>query len=248
MELCSTLNYPLLHAATLIWKEHADMAEKNYPIGYGRIQPVSDYRPWDVDEEFRRVSEPLRSYTMVDDMRMYELWTLSAEALKRDGDLLEVGVWRGGSGALLAARAQAAGRRTWLADTFQGVVKAGPKDEYYKGGEHANTTMDFVREALATLDDASDVEILEGIFPDDTGDQVRSAQFCFVHVDVDVYQSALDVFEWAWPRMSVGGMVVFDDYGFYGCEGVTRCVDELRDGGDRVFFHNLNGHAVLLKL
>ena len=40
-------------------------------------------------------------------------------------------------------------------------------------------------------------------------------------------------------------MIVFDDYGFSTCNGITRLVNELRDSGDWLFFHNLNKHAVL---
>ncbi len=43
-------------------------------------------------------------------------------------------------------------------------------------------------------------------------------------------------------------MVVFDDYGFFGCEGVTQAVDELvAQREDVTFIYNLNGHAVLIK-
>lgn len=41
---------------------------------------------------------------------------------------------------------------------------------------------------------------------------------------VDVYQSAKDIVEWAMPRLTRGGVVVFDDYGFRNCEGVTTLV------------------------
>ena len=220
------------------------MGEKNYPPGYGIIAPVSDYRPWDVDDAFRAAYDSIRDHTMVDEMRLYDLWILVEEAQKVAGDILEVGVWRGGSGALLAHRAVE--RTVYLADTFRGVVKAGPKDDYYRGGEHANTSIDYVRKALEALA-ATNARIVEGIFPDESADRVSSDTFCLCHIDVDVYQSAKDVFEWVWPRLSVGGIVVFDDYGFYGCEGVTRYVDEIRSMPDAFFSHNLTGHAVLAK-
>ena len=48
--------------------------------------------------------------------------------------------------------------------------------------------------------------------------------------------------------MSQYGLVIFDDYGFLGCEGVTKLVNEL--AADLRFFtyFNLNGHAVMMKL
>jgi O-methyltransferase len=45
-----------------------------------------------------------------------------------------------------------------------------------------------------------------------------------------------------------GGVVVFDDYGFWGCEGVTQAVHEIRAGLEHALLvHNLNGHAVLVR-
>jgi O-methyltransferase len=41
--------------------------------------------------------------------------------------------------------------------------------------------------------------------------------------------------------------VVFDDYGFRGCVGITLLAEELRARQDLVFVHNANGHAILVK-
>jgi O-methyltransferase len=65
---------------------------------------------------------------------------------------------------------------------------------------------------------------------------------------VDTYESTKDVIEWALSRLVKGGMIVFDDYGFSGCEGVTRVVNDLRGSHAELFFiHNLNGHAIFVK-
>ncbi len=88
--------------------------------------------------------------------------------------------------------------------------------------------------------------MLVGIYPDDTGEQVPDP-LRLVHIDVDAYQSASEVLEHVCPRLSVGGIVVFDDYGFASCPGVTRLVDEQRAVPGRLVVQNLNGHAVLIK-
>ncbi len=93
----------------------------------------------------------------------------------------------------------------------------------------------------------SNVTLLQGVFPEDTASQVTAEALRLVHVDVDVYQSAKDVFDWAWPRLTNGGIAVFDDYGFPACPGVTRFVDELRELPDRLVLHNLNGHGIVVK-
>jgi O-methyltransferase len=75
-----------------------------------------------------------------------------------------------------------------------------------------------------------------------------SAQFRLCHVDVDVYESAKAIAEWIWPRLVMGGIIVYDDYGFHDCTGITRFVNEERLKSDRVVIHNLNGHALVIKI
>lgn len=234
---------------------------RTYPPGYGIVEPVANYRPWDVDAEFRRVYDRVHEHTMVDVFRLWILWTLAGKA--RAGAVIEIGSWRGGSGAVIAtaiARRFQSGHtgdpgpgdagerpRVILADTYAGVVKAGARDTYYKGGEHANTSPDLVRGFLDSLN-LDWVDLLVGTFPEDTAAEIPDLRFSLCHIDVDVYQSARDAFEWLWPKVLPGGIVVFDDYGFYGCEGVTAYVGEVMDGiDDGVVVPNLSGQAVVVK-
>jgi O-methyltransferase len=210
--------------------------------------PISTYAPWQADAEFDRAYQAVKSNTLVDIWRCYELWSLLGELRDVPGAVLEVGVWRGGSGALMASRMATLGQSdpVYLCDTWEGVVKTGPADIYYRDGKHDDTSKGIV-EALVGRMGLRNVTLLQGIFPEDTADQVTADQLRLVHVDVDVYQSAKDVFEWAWPRLPAGGVAVFDDYGFPACPGVTQFVDEQRGMSDRLVLHNLNGHGIVVK-
>jgi O-methyltransferase len=156
-------------------------------------------------------------------------------------------VWRGGSGCLLAARAKGMGLNgeVFLCDTFCGVVKAGSMDDGYHGGEHADSGEEAVRRLANRL--GVKVKLLRGVFPEETGQEISDRKFSFCHVDVDVYQSARDSTEWLWPRLVPGGLIVFDDYGFQGCDGVRKFVEEWTANSACTLLHNLNGHAILLK-
>jgi O-methyltransferase len=210
--------------------------------------PISTYAPWQSDQEFQRMYRAVRRHTLVDVWRLYELWGMLGELAEVPGSVLEVGVWRGGSGALLAARTAALGIAdpVYLCDTWQGVVKTGAIDIYYRDGKHDDTSRQIVERLVGKLG-LTNVQLLEGIFPDDTGAAIAGSRLRLCHIDVDVYQSASDVFDWAWPRLSPGGVVVFDDYGFPACPGVTRFVDEQRRREDRLVLHNLNGHGIVVK-
>jgi O-methyltransferase len=164
------------------------------------------------------------------------------------GDILEVGVYKGGTGCLMALTASRIGSNAtvFLCDTYEGVVKAGVNDPGWKNGEFRNTSVEMVEELLKTTG-AGNARILRGIFPEDTGEQLADRTFSLCHIDVDVYLSAKDVYEWVWPRLSVGGVVVFDDYGFRGTPGVTKLVDACASLPNRVVVYNLNGQALMIK-
>jgi O-methyltransferase len=217
---------------------------------YETVHPYVTYSPWNKDARFQEVMTLINGYTLVDKYRCFELWKLVEQCSKLEkGAIIEIGVWRGGTAALIAQQAKNCGikEKIVLCDTFKGVVKAGEKDSAYKGGEHADTSRQTVEELILTRMKLDNIEILEGIFPEQTGHQVEGMQFRFCHVDVDVYQSAKDIVAWIWSKMVSGGMMVYDDYGFYGCDGIAKCVDEQMTCKDRLVFHNLNGHAVVVK-
>jgi O-methyltransferase len=217
--------------------------------GYDYVYPVANYSPWNSDAGFLSAYESIRPNTLVDIYRCWELWALAGQTEKLGGGILEVGAWRGGTGALMAKRSQLAAARdpVYLCDTFEGVVKAGPHDTSYKGGEHADTSLHMVEDLVRTLN-LKNVRILKGIFPDETAHLVDpGARFRLCHIDVDVYESAKDSMAWIWERMVPGGIVVYDDYGFRFCEGITKYVNEQVDKTDRLVLHNLNGHAIVIK-
>jgi O-methyltransferase len=213
------------------------------------ILSLAGYSPWNLDSAFSASYGQCRDNTLVDLYRCYEIWSASAESAKLDkGDMLEVGVWRGGTGALIAAQAArlVPSAQVFLCDTFTGVVKTGSQDTIYKDGMHSDTSVEMVREFLDGVG-LKNATLLQGTFPEQTGDKIRERSFRFCHIDVDVYQSSKDVCEWVWPRLESGGIVVFDDYGMRGTEGVTRFVNEWRSRKDLAFIYNLNGHALFIK-
>jgi O-methyltransferase len=218
------------------------------------VKPQATYSPWLADVDFSAayaaIIEPSDfPHTLVDRYRCYELWQLASRCVP--GDVLEIGVWRGGTGCLLAKRLQSTApkKKIYLCDTFTGVVGVTDKDPSYKNGEHSDTS-DRIVTALAERMGLTNVKIVRGIFPLETGEALSGLRFSLVHIDVDVYQSAKDCFDWALARLSVGGAVVFDDYGFERCGGVTKLVNELIPtfGSAVATIHNLNGHAVMIKI
>jgi O-methyltransferase len=246
-----TIKAILGHIANKFGFEITQISKLLTTQAYEKVMPAATYSPWNKDGLFNEAYAAIQPYTLVDKYRCFELWSLIAQIAKlQSGSIIEIGVWRGGTGALIAKQAKNCGieGQIYLCDTFSGVVKAGPKDSVYKGGEHSDATRQVVEKLIFDQMKLDNVKILEGIFPDQTGYELEHMQFRFCHIDVDVYQSAKDVVDWIWDRMVSGGIVVYDDYGTQGCDGITKYVEEQIYTKDRIVIHNLNGHAVIIKL
>ncbi len=223
-------------------------------FSYGFSTPTANLTPWDGDEDFKKIYAIVRNrFTLVDIYRCYELWQLVEKAyeLSPSAGILEVGVWRGGTSAIMAEKLKTLHANTpiFMADTFTGVAKATKEDKFYVGGEHCDTSEQLVTELMIDTVGYKNFTILKGIFPEDTQHLITSVeQFSLCHIDVDVYASAKDILEWIWGKLIIGGMIVFDDYGFHTCVGITKFVEEHRHKTDRVIIHNLNGHAIIVKI
>jgi O-methyltransferase len=224
--------------------------QKDVPHTYYHADAT--YSPWVTHKSFQDAYEIAKKYTLIDQYRLFDLYQLASQATKISGDFLEVGAWRGGSSAIINTAIVSSDRakRFFVADTFSGVVKAGSsEDTAYQGGEHADASIADVKNCFKKLNQISP-EILIGVFPDDHPN-LEIEELAFVHCDVDAHESTKGVIEWCLPRMSTGGIIIFDDYGSKDCVGVTRYVNSLVEDKkfmeDYLFIHNLNGHAIFIK-
>jgi O-methyltransferase len=230
-------------------KESSQFCINNF--SYDTVKPFANYAPWLMDSEFMEVYGSIKNNTLVDIFRCYELWELTEKIhnLDKSVNFIEVGVWRGGTAGIIGKKLGLlkSDRHFYLADTFTGVVKISEKDTFYKGGEHSDTSQAIVENLLINYYD--NCKVLKGIFPDDTSHLIDiNEKFGLCHIDVDVYESAKAIVSWIWNRMIIGGIIIFDDYGFHTCDGITKYVNEQKLKPDRLILHNLNGHAIMVKL
>lgn len=211
----------------------------------GAIHSYPYDSPWIDDEEFTLIYEKIRSNTLVDRTRCYSLYLLMSQINKISGDILEVGTWRGGTAGIFTSFAPK--KTVYLADTFVGVVKSSDW-EHYQDKAHNDTSEQLVSDFLTNTVKVSNYKILKGIFPEDTGPNIDGKLFSFVYLDLDVYLSTRDAFNYVWSQVSKGGIVAFDDYGMISaCQGISKFVNEIRGDEDKIFIQNLNGQAYIIK-
>jgi len=142
--------------------------------------------------------------------------TIEAVA-KIQGDIAEVGVYRGGSAKLICEAKK--NKTLHLFDTFKGLPDAGNSDGLLRKGDY---TASFER-VKNYLKNYENVYFYKGLFPL-TAEPIKNKKFSFVHLDVDLYESTLNCLKFFYPRISRGGVIISHDYG---CDsGVKKAFDE----------------------
>jgi hypothetical protein len=163
---------------------------------------------------------PPIAHTMVGWNRLGQLQSCLEDIFRRNvaGDVLEAGVWRGGACVFLRGIMRAYGvtdRTVWLADSFRGLPEPrDPEDAGQRFHQWAELAIPraAVEEAFrryGLLD--CQVRFLEGWFAD-TLPSAPIASLALLRIDGDLYRSTMDVLEALYPRVSVGGYVIVDDY------------------------------------
>jgi hypothetical protein len=160
------------------------------------------------------------------------------ETVLRDGipgDFIETGVMRGGTVVLMRAILKAHGvtdRTVWAADSFEGLPA--PNVDKYPDDAGAEwhlrplteVGVHFVRrniERNGLLDDQ--VQFIKGWFRD-TLATAPVERLAVLRLDGDLYESTMDAIVPLYPKLSVGGFLIVDDYNLPACR---KAIHEYRD-------------------
>jgi O-methyltransferase len=180
---------------------------------------------------------PVSAQSMIGLTRMRNVRDLAEQVLAQGvpGDFVETGVWRGGAcimfRAVLAAYGDAT-RRVVAADSFAGLPKPSP-DRYPEDAGDAHHAYAELAVSLAQvqenfrryglLDDQ--VVFLEGWFKD-TLPAAPVERIAVLRLDGDMYESTINALESLFPKVSPGGFVIVDDYGY--ARSCRAAVDDYR--------------------
>lgn len=197
----------------------------------------------ELDEFDRETIRIARPFTMTSLQRLQALILATRHVIRRNvpGAIVECGVWRGGS-MLTAARtllkSGSAGRHLYLYDTYAGMPAAEQMDVRRVDGMAAATLLADPTEeqtrAIAPLSVVKEAMGLSGyasalthyvVGPvEETIPATDPGPIALLRLDTDWYSSTRHELEHLYPRLSPGGVLIIDDYGYW--DGARRAVDE----------------------
>lgn len=193
-------------------------------------------------KSFEELYKLISTFTLISRKRCEVLYTLAKKALETPGHFYECGVYKGGS-ALLLAEVIERKRILKLFDTFTGMPEVNPEFDQHVKGDFNDTSLEFVMSLFTGY--GTDVHFYKGLIPNSF--PISNEKIAFAHIDVDIYQSVLDCCEYITPRLSEGGIIVFDDYGFSTCPGAKKAVDEYYEGRKEFLYILSTKQAVVSK-
>lgn len=234
----------------------------NYPLGLLGLKLVRKSRlklvnhiDLSLDKEFIQVYEKIKPFTMVEIERCYALYQSLLYISKYDikGDLVECGVWKGGSAMLMAYTLQQAGitnRKLYLYDTYEGMAKPGEMDgqsekdewESLRVNDSLNkmcySPIEEVKANMAKTGYPSEnIVYIKGKVEDSIPSTLPDG-IALLRLDTDWYDSTRHELKFLYPLLSSKGVLLIDDYGAW--EGARKAVDEYFAGKTNIYLHRID--------
>ena len=201
--------------------------------------------PADMDEQAANTIRRVRAYTMTSPERLFALIQAVRHvcAASVPGDIVECGVWRGGSMMAVARTLLECGdatRNLYLFDTFDGMSAPTGKDVAIDGqsadallesqdkGDPNSVwcyaSLDDVRTGvLGTGYDAAHIHFVKGKV-EDSIPACSPKSIAILRLDTDWYESTRHEMNHLFPRLVRGGVLIVDDYGHWA--GCRQAIDE----------------------
>jgi len=163
------------------------------------------------------------------------LWAAS-RASSIPGDFIECGVNAGflSSAILTYLDWTGLGKKFYLVDTFEGPVLKQFAEEEIAGGrlaaiEQALSTGAYVTDIERIRENYAEwprIEIVKGSVPE-VLPAVDAQRVAFLHLDMNCAYPETAALRHFWRRISTGGIVLFDDYAYFGYNEQAKAIDEV---------------------
>jgi hypothetical protein len=216
-------------------------------LGYDIVR----FQQLDFTEEEHEIIRAVKPYTMTSTESVYALIQAVKYVVRHgiQGDIVECGTWKGGSVMAVARtlmQLDRMDRDLWLFDTFEGMTAPGTTDVTLRGEAAVETfqqrrssesssdwcmaPIDEVRRAVfSTGYDRERIHFVKGRV-EETIPAHAPQRIALLRMDTDWYESTRHEFEHLYPRLSSGGVLILDDYGYW--LGVKKAADEYFERND----------------
>lgn len=199
----------------------------------------------DMDAGFKRIYEITKKLTMTSVERMYSMYKATEYVINAniDGDIVECGVWKGGSSmiaALTMRKLYNFRKKIYLYDTYAGMTKPTKFDksidtdtlvyDYWnsnKSGDINKWCYSSLKEVktnlLKTNYPKNKILFIEGEV-EKTIPKIMPKKISLLRLDTDWYKSTYHELNYLYPLLTLGGVLILDDYGHW--RGARRSTDE----------------------
>jgi len=178
--------------------------------------------------------------------RKFTMFQLMKLVKNVKGQTAECGAYQGASSYIICS-CLGLGRIHHIFDSCEGVptpVLCGEKQHWNKGDlccpfeELKNNLVKF----------GNSIKYHIGWIPDTFHEPpIVGDCFAFVHIDVDLYSPTYDCLNFFYPRMSEGGIILLDDFGFKQCEGARLAAIQFMEDRSEEIIELTTGQAYIVK-
>ncbi|KQX78698.1 hypothetical protein JOF59_003426 [Streptomyces clavifer] len=221
--------------------------------------------PADYDDEAKDIIRAVKPYTMTSPERLNALVLATRHIVRHGipGDIVECGVWRGGSMQACAKTLLSlgeTGRDLYLFDTYEGMTPPTAED-LRRDGKPARELLDAQGRdrpiwAVASLEDVragfedvpypkERVHYVRGKVEDTVPEQAPD-RISILRLDTDWYASTRHELRHLYSRLVSGGVLLIDDYGYW--QGSRQAVDEfLEETGEQLLLLRMDEGRIAVK-
>lgn len=245
--------------AACVKTAHSDEHEQDHQRAAAEYHSKSGTA--DMDEKFLPIYEKCRTFTMTSIARMYALYKAIEylENAKIAGDIVECGVWRGGSMMVAAHTLLSLGstaRTLHLFDTYEGLPRPDESKDvdifgnraidgwlpHSAGDEKSHWAEAGIEEVRANLAStgylAERMNFVKGMV-ESTIPDTAPQRIALLRLDTDWYSSTKHELEHLFPRIVRNGVLIIDDYGHF--KGARQAVDEfMRNHGISILLNRID--------
>lgn len=157
-------------------------------------------------------------FTMIGYKRLTNLESLINDVVDRDihGDIIETGVWRGGACIFASKLLEKlkSDKTIFIADSFEGLPKPTYKEDegdYHYAVDFLSVSQESVQSNFHLFNCPANYQFVKGWFKDTL--HLLDNLFSIIRLDGDMYESTIQALDALYPKLSIGGYCIIDDFG-----------------------------------